>query len=64
MSEECLRCDCYDSDMGCSCPSIDKWYACPSIDKWYACPLEPEPTAEDFMTEEELREYRGGKTDV
>ena len=51
MPEECLRCDCYDSDMGCTCPSIDKWYA---------CPLEPEPTAEDFMTEEELREYRGG----
>ena len=41
MSEECLRCDCYDSDFGCTCPSIDKWYA---------CPLEPEPTAEDFIT--------------
>lgn len=49
MPEECLKCDCYDSDMGCTCPSIDKWYA---------CPLEPEPTAEDFMIEEELKEYR------
>lgn len=46
MPEECLRCDCYDPDMGCTMPSVDKWYA---------CPLEPEPTAE-----EELKEYRGG----
>ena len=52
MPEGCLNCGFYDSDReGCTCPSIDKWYA---------CPLEPEPTAEDFMTEEELREYRGG----
>ena len=50
MPEECLNCDCYDSDMGCTCPSSDKWYA---------CPLEPEPSPEDFMTEEELKEYRG-----
>ena len=52
MPEECLNCGFYDSDRECC--------TCPSIDKWYACPLEPEPTAEDFMTEEELREYRGG----
>lgn len=45
MPEECLSCGFYDSDRGgCTCPSIDKWYA---------CPLEPESTAEDFMTEEE-----------
>lgn len=51
MPEKCLNCDFYDSDRGCTCPSMDKWYA---------CPLEPEPTVEDLMTEEELREYRGG----
>lgn len=43
----CVDCGFYDSDMGgCTCPSVDKWYA---------CPLEPEPSLEDFMTEEELR---------
>ena len=26
---ECLDCDCYDSDMGCTMPSTHKWYACP-----------------------------------
>lgn len=25
---ECLRCDCYDEDVGCTMPSIDKCYAC------------------------------------
>lgn len=46
--DQCLTCDCYDPDRGCTMPSADKWYA---------CPLEPEPTAEDFMTEEELKEH-------
>lgn len=41
---QCLNCGCWDSDReGCTCPSSDLWYA---------CPLEPEPTAEDFITEE------------
>ena len=26
---ECLKCNCYDEDVGCTMPSIDKWYACP-----------------------------------
>lgn len=26
---ECLKCDCYDEDVGCAMPSIDKCYACP-----------------------------------
>lgn len=30
---ECLKCDCYDEDVGCTMPSIDKWYAC----SLYAC---------------------------
>lgn len=25
---ECLKCDCYDEDVGCTMPSIDKCYAC------------------------------------
>lgn len=46
IDKACLDCGCYDSDFGCTCPSLDKWYT---------CPLEPEPSPEDFMTEEELR---------
>lgn len=46
IDKTCLNCGCYDSDFGCTCPSLDKWYA---------CPLEPEPSPEDFMTEEELK---------
>lgn len=50
MYNPCLDCGCYDSDMeGCTCPSIDRWYV---------CPLEPEPSPEDFMTEEELERVR------
>nr|DAQ98306.1 MAG TPA: Protein of unknown function (DUF1604) [Caudoviricetes sp.] len=47
IDNQCFECDCYDSDFGC---------ACSSLDKWYACPLEPEPSPEDFMTEEELQD--------
>ena len=25
----CLRCDCYDTDLGCTMPSLDREYACP-----------------------------------
>ena len=25
---ECLKCDCYDEDVGCTMSSIDKCYAC------------------------------------
>ena len=25
---ECLKCDCYDEDVGCTMASIDKCYAC------------------------------------
>lgn len=25
---ECLKCDCYDEDVGCTMPSVDKCYAC------------------------------------
>lgn len=45
MKNPCLRCGCYDEDMGCTCPSIDFWYV---------CPLEPEPSFEDFLTEDEI----------
>lgn len=42
--KSCLHCGFYNTDYeGCECPSTDKWYA---------CPLEPEPSAEGFMTEE------------
>ena len=32
MENPCLRCTCYDPDMGCTMPSYDKWYACPEYD--------------------------------
>lgn len=32
MENPCLRCTCYDPDMGCTMPSYDKWYACPIYD--------------------------------
>lgn len=47
------------------CPDCGFWEpdyqacTCPQSDKWYACPLEPEPSEDDFKTEEELR--REGK---
>ena len=45
----CVDCGFYNFDMGdCTCPSVDKWYA---------CPFESEPSLEDFMTEEELKDY-------
>ena len=47
MVNECFSCGFYDPDMGCTCSSLDKWYA---------CPLEPAPTEEDFMTEEDNNE--------
>ena len=25
---ECLKCDCYDEDVGCTMPSIDECYTC------------------------------------
>ena len=27
--DECLKCGCYDEDVGCTMASIDKCYACP-----------------------------------
>lgn len=48
--DPCIGCGWYDYDLGCTCPSHEKWYQ---------CRLEPEPTPEDFLTEEELR--REGK---
>lgn len=38
-----------DPDLGCTCPDMDRWYV---------CPLEPEPKPEDFVTEEDIQEYR------
>lgn len=52
IDKQCLYCGFYDSDYECTCPSLDRWYA---------CPLEPEPSIEDFMTEDELKKFgRGG----
>lgn len=48
----CWGCGFYDSDSGCTCSSLDLWYA---------CPLEPEPSPEDFMTEEELKRVRNSE---
>lgn len=54
IDKQCLYCGFYDSDYECTCPSLDRWYA---------CPLEPEPSIEDFMTEDELKKFgRGGET--
>lgn len=43
MENECMMCDFNDPDFGCTCPSSEMWYA---------CLLTPDPSPEDFMTEE------------
>ena len=45
-SNPCLGCGFNDPDFGCTCPSNEMWYA---------CPLSPDPSPEDFMTEEEVK---------